>query len=203
MFTLMKTICLTVLLATIASYPSESQTLRIGDHVGGFAVQEPSGSTVKYSSGNDKVMVVAFISARCPISNAFNSRLNDLYLEFSKRVEFVVVNSNANESMEVVRRHSVEMGYDFVVYKDIGNAVADLFGAVSTPDTFVVDRKGDLQYHGYIEDSPNPAKSKNRALRLAIEAALVGQPAPIAETHAFGCSIRRSQQQPNTIGAAQ
>lgn len=203
MFTFTRAICLTVLLGTIASHPTESQTLRIGDHAGGFAVQETTGSTVRYSTGNGKVMVVAFISVRCPISNAFNSRLNDLYLEFSKQVDFVVVNSNANESLEAVRRHSADMGYDFPVYKDIGNAVADLFGAVSTPDAFVIDRRGNLQYHGYIEDAPNPARSKNRALRLAIEAALVGQPAPFPETHSFGCSIRRSQDQPNTIGSAQ
>jgi hypothetical protein len=83
------------------------------------------------------------------------------------------------------------MGYDFPVYKDVDNVIADLLGATSTPDAFVIDRAGLVQYHGYIEDAPNPERAKNRGLRLAIEAVLNEKPVLNRETHSLGCAIRR------------
>ena len=133
-----------------------------------------------------------FISTRCPISNAFNFRINSLYNEFRDRVNFVVLDSNVNESASEIQAHAKEMEYDFTVYRDIQNKVADLLGAKATPDSFVIDKRGLISYHGYIEDAPNPTRSKHPALRLSIEAALKGQPAPMRETHARGCAIRRA-----------
>ncbi len=136
--------------------------------------------------------MVIFVSARCPISNAFNARINTLYEQFGKQVNFIVLDSNVNESAAEIQAHAKAMEYDFPVYRDRENRVADLLGAVATPDSFVIDKHGMISYHGYIEDAPNPARSKDPALRLAIEAALHERPAPVPETHARGCAIRRT-----------
>jgi peroxiredoxin len=165
--------------------------------VSDFAVLDLNGHTVKYSRLKGRVTVVAFISTRCPMSNAFNSRLNALYNDFESRVKFIVVNSNTNETLEEVRHHAQNMGYDFPVYKDVNNAMADLLGARATPDTFVIDQQGIVDYHGYIEDAPNPERAKNHALRLAIEAVLQDKPVPIPETHSLGCAIRRARSRDN------
>lgn len=155
------------------------------------------GETKHYATLKGNVTVVAFSSTRCPISNAFNSRINGLYNEFAGRVRFIVINSNANESMDEVRLHAERVGYDFPVYKDVGNVAADIFRARSTPDTFVVDQNGVIRYHGQIEDAPNPERAKSHMLRLAIEAVLQNQPVPVPETHSFGCAIKRARPRPN------
>lgn len=156
-----------------------------------FKLQDLSGNTVAYSTLRGDVSVVAFISTRCPISNAFNFRLNELYNEFKGQVRFIVINSNANEPLDEVRHHAQNMGYDFPIYKDANNIVADLFGARATPDTFVIDRNGLVQYHGGIEDSPNSERAKNHWLRVALGAVLEGKPVAMPETHSLGCAIRR------------
>ncbi len=158
-----------------------------------FSVTGMNGRTVNYDTQAGKVTVVVFVSTRCPISNAFNFRLNALYTQFSKRVQFAVVDSNANESLEEIAAHAKAMEYDFPVFRDVDNALADLLGAKATPDSFVIDRFGRVVYHGYIEDAPNPQRSKDPALRLAIEATGEDRPVTQRETHARGCAIRHAR----------
>jgi peroxiredoxin len=187
---LLKAIAWRVALALLLIGPV-MQAYRLGGPIAGFTLQDVNGQKVRFPAIRGKVAVVMFVSIRCPISNAFNARINTLYNQFADRVQFIVIYSNRNESTEDVGRHAKLMGYDFPVYKDVDNVVADLFGANITPDSFVINQMGAVSYHGYIEDAPNPTRTKNPGLRLAIEAALENRNAPMPETHAFGCSIRR------------
>ena len=161
--------------------------------IANFSVLGMNGRIANYSTQADKVTVVVFVSTRCPLSNAFNFRLNSLYTQFSDRVQFAIVDSNANESLEEVAAHAKAMEYDFPVFQDVNNSLADLLGAKATPDSFVIDRHGRIVYHGYIEDAPNPQRSKDPALRMAIEATLEGRPVAKRETHARGCAIRHAR----------
>jgi peroxiredoxin len=180
----------------ISVHSVSAQEVHVGAKISDFAVQDLSGRVVRFSASGH-VTVVAFISTRCPMSNAFNYRMNSLYNEFGARVRFVFLNSNSNESIVEVRHHAEAMGYEFPVYKDIDNAVADLLGAKATPDTFVIDPGGVMQYHGYIDDAPNPERVKNHGLRLAIEAVLDRKPVLKPETHSLGCTIRRDKHPEN------
>src|SRR5258706_15570279 len=110
--------------------------------------------------------------------------MNALFHEFSGRANFIFVNSNANESADEVRRHARDSAFRFPVYKDANNAVADLFGATHTPETYVIDSAGVVRYHGPIDDAQNPARIKHMHLRAAIEAVIEGPPVPVSEASA-------------------
>jgi peroxiredoxin len=164
---------------------------RLGAPVADFTVTDMNGRAFHYSSLRGKAAVVIFFSTRCPMSNAFNYRRNNLYNEFATRVNFVVIDPNANESIEEVREYARTAEFDYPVYKDLGNVTADRFGAQITTDTFVIDASGVIRYHGYLEDSPNETRAKHQGLRRAIEAVLEERPVEIPEAKATGCSIRR------------
>ena len=183
----MKTVaCLSILLASsILAQDSRPATRD-------FTLLDMDGNTVKYSALKGDVTAVIFFSTRCPMSNAFNYRRNTLYLDFKNRVKFIMVDSNANESIEEIRKYSRTAEFDFPVYKDLNGAAADALGAEVTTDTFVIDSLGAIRYHGYIEDSPNPTRAKIQGLRLAIQAVLDGQPVSVPETKARGCALRRN-----------
>lgn len=184
-----------LLLATAVPETAQvSQQTLIGRPVGSLSLVDPGGHTVKFSPDDQRITVVVFVSSRCPMSNAFNFRLNELYNQFKSQVLFLIINSNVSESLDEVRRHSREMGYDFTVYKDVNSDAADLLGAQATPEAFVISQEGRVTYHGNIEDSPNPERTKQHSLRMAIEAILDGKPVPIPETHFLGCTLRRARQ---------
>jgi hypothetical protein len=55
----------------------------------------------------------------------------------------------------------------------------------------VIDSTGTLVYHGQIDDSRNEQRVQQQGLRMALDAVLAGKPVGVAETKAFGCSIKR------------
>lgn len=169
------------------------QEFKLGSKVANFTVADLKGDKISFDSLRGPTTVVIFVSTRCPISNAFNGRMNDLYKTYSaKGVKFIFIDSNANESAAEVAQHSKSVGFLFPVYKDMNNVVADRFGAQSTPETYVIDQENIVRYHGYIEDSINPARVRKHGLQMAIDDVLAGKPVETGETKAFGCTIKRT-----------
>ena len=169
-----------------------TQEFKLGSPVTDFDVTRLTGENVKYSELKGGTTVVIFVSTVCPISNSYNDRMKAIYHDYSARgVHFIFVNANVNESAAEVAEHARAHGFPFAVYKDTTGAAADLFGAQVTPETFVMDKDGVIRYHGYLDDSSNQARVHNQGLRLAIDAVLEGKTVPMAQTKAFGCTIKR------------
>jgi len=182
-----------LILAALWLNASHAQESREPAAVSDFLMSDMNGRPVHYAALKGKFTVVIFFSTRCPLSNAFNYRRNTLYLDFKDRVNFIMVDSNSNESLSEMRDYARGVEFDFPVYRDTNHEAADRLGAKVTTDTFVLDSSGTIRYHGYVEDSPNPSRVKNRGLREAIDAVLSGMPVAVPETKAIGCTIRRDK----------
>jgi peroxiredoxin len=165
-------------------------SLEIGSEVPDFTLENLGGEDVAYSSLSGDVTVVLFVSTQCPISNDYNERMKSLYADYKdKGVKFVFVNANRTEPAGQVARHAAEKGFEFPVYKDPGNVVADLFGAQFTPETYVVT-SGKIAYHGRIDDA-RTGEIKQHSLRMALDAVMEGNNPDPAKTRAFGCTIKK------------
>jgi thiol-disulfide isomerase/thioredoxin len=170
-----------------------AQQYKLGSKVTGFAVQDLSGAPVSFGSLG-AVTVVTFISTQCPVSNTYNDRMSAVYKTYSaKGVKFVFVNANRNESTNEVAEHAKSVGFPFTVYKDPNNELADRFDAQVTPESYVLDSAGMLVYRGQVDDNRNQARVHQQSLSIALDAVLAGKPVPVAETKAFGCSIKRAR----------
>ncbi|MDQ3907544.1 MAG: thioredoxin family protein [Acidobacteriota bacterium] len=165
----------------------------IGTVVSDFKLPDTDGrehtlSSLKGRNGT----VIIFISVQCPVSNAYNERMEKLYEDYRDRgVAVVGINANATEPADVVKAHAKEKGLNFPILKDPGNRVADRLGAGHTPEVFFLDASGKLVYHGAIDNAMNPVMVNTSHLRNAIDAALAGKQIERAEVKAFGCSIKR------------
>ncbi len=170
-----------------------AQEFRLGGKVGDFTVTGAAGDRVEYSSlHGGATTVVLFVSTECPVSNAYNDRMQQLYTDYRARgVRFVFVNSNRTESAADVAAHRRSNRFTFDVYKDPGNVVADRFGATVTPEAYVMDSKGVMRYHGAIDDALNPARIRTHHLAAALDAVLAGASVPRHEVRASGCTIKR------------
>jgi peroxiredoxin len=183
-----------VVLFAAAAAPAAD--LKIGAPAPDFTL--PSASDGKMVALKDllaknKAVAVIFVATKCPVSNAYNGRMAALGTEYAaKGIPVVGINSNKAELAPEVAAHAKEHGFTFPVVKDEGNRVADAYGAQKTPEVFVISAKGDLLYHGRIDESQDDPKGvKSPDLRNALEAILAGKPVPAAETKAFGCTIKR------------
>ncbi|MEO8662139.1 MAG: redoxin domain-containing protein [Bryobacteraceae bacterium] len=179
-------LCLVVSATTLLA-----QGVAVGDKVTDFQLVDLSGKPVTLKSANG-ITAVIFVATECPVSNAYNERMNVLYKEYTaKGVHFVFVNSNRTEPAEEVRAHLTEHKLSYPVYKDPDNRLADRLNAQVTPEVYLVDAAGTLRYHGSIDDARVETKVQDLRARKALDALLAGKPVPAAETKAFGCTIRR------------
>ena len=180
------------LAAVVSCFLAAAQAeFAVGSKIDSIKVSE-NAVPVSLSPANAKATVVLFISTKCPISNSYNDRMNAIYKEYSDRgVQFVFVNANANEPVQEIEEHAKANQFSFKVYKDVNNVLASEFGATVTPEAYVFDNSGVLQYHGQVDDATNEARVRVKGLRTAIDAVLSNRPVELKETKAFGCTIKK------------
>ena len=161
--------------------------------VSDFTLEDYNGAKHSLSDyKSSKVVVLMFIATQCPVSNGYNGRMVELYKDYSaKDVTFIGINSNKQESVEEVRNHSREHGFEFTVLKDWNNVVADKLEASVTPEIYVLNSKLEVLYHGRIDDSQRENRVSAKDLRTALDQILAGKTVEVTETKAFGCSIKR------------
>lgn len=158
-----------------------------------FSLKDYNGKSYSLSDYKDsKAVVVIYVATRCPVSNAYNQRMADLYKTFkSKGFAFLGINSNKTESVEEVKEHAQKNGLSFPILKDVNNTVADRYKASVTPEVFVLGKDHKVLYHGRIDDSRRENQVTSSDLSNALLEILSGKEVTTKETKAFGCTIKR------------
>lgn len=181
------------LVAPAAGAADAKASVALGTVVPDFTLPDADGKQHALASLKGKsATVLIFVATKCPVSNAYNARMQRLAEEFRARgVNVVGINSNSTEPAAEVKQHAAEKGLTFTILKDAGNTVADRFDAQVTPEAYLLDASGKLVYRGRIDNSRNGDSVTSSELRDAVEAVLAGKPVGKSEVKAFGCSIKR------------
>lgn len=166
----------------------------IGATIDEFTLPDVNGTehSLKSLAGKNGT-VLLFIAVQCPVSNAYNERMEKLAEDYkAKGIAVIGINSNVAEDAAAVKAHAAEHKLAFPILKDPGNKIADKLGATVTPEAYFIDANNKLLYHGRIDNSRNPAQIENSDLRNALDAALADKPVDKTEAKAFGCTIKRA-----------
>src|SRR5918911_813023 len=117
--------------------------------------------------------VLLFIAVQCPVSNAYNERMEKLAQDYkAKGINVIDINSNVAEDAAAVKSHATDNKLSFTILKDPGNKIADKLGASVTPEAYFLDTGNKLVYHGRIDNARNAAEVQTPDLRNAIDASL-------------------------------
>ena len=168
------------------------EDLAVGSIVDNFKLVDTNGieRSLNDLKGKNGAILV-FVSAQCPVVKQYNERISKFAADFaSQGINVIGINSNHTESPEWVKSHAAEK-YQFPVLIDKGNVLADKLGAEVTPETFYINEKNVLVYHGAIDNSRNGGNITENYLREAVEANLSGKPVARKNANAFGCNIKR------------
>ena len=165
----------------------------IGTTIDDFKLPDADGAehSLKSLTGKNGAVII-FVATKCPVSNAYNDRMEKLAQDYQARgINVIGINSNNTEPASEVKSHAGEKHLTFTILKDDGNKIADRLGATRTPEAYVLDRSGKLVYHGRIDNSQNTANITANDLREALDELLAGKPVSKTGGAAFGCSIKR------------
>jgi peroxiredoxin len=194
--------------ALLAAVPLSGGTYNavaeIGDALPAFGdLPATDGSTLSASELTEDVVVLVFLANHCPWVRGMDGDLVRLVDSFDgKSVRFVGVSVNHREEdrLPAMREHAETNGYGFTYVFDESQELGRALGATRTPEYFVFDAERELAYMGAIHDSPARETSDGSVdytkgepttfyVADAVRALLAGEPVPVAETLAHGCSV--------------
>jgi hypothetical protein len=142
-----------------------------------------------------KALVFLFISTDCPISNRYAPTMARLWEEFhAKGIAFRLVYPHADLTIEDIQKHVKEYSYPFTALRDPKHLLVLKSQARVTPEAAVFNAKGELVYHGRIDDRyvdfgkerPEPTRHD---LADTLQAILAGKSVPQKTVRAVGCYI--------------
>lgn len=172
----------------------------VGKKIDNFTLPDYRGKSHSLADFQGKPVVVAFIGTECPLAKSYGPRLRELAAEFEKQgVAFVGIDSNQQDALSEIAAYANGAEIKFPILKDNNNEIADRFGAVRTPEAFLLDKDHVIRYWGRIDDQYGfktgagyvRPKLNERSLANAITEVLAGKEVSKPVAKADGCFIGR------------
>lgn len=143
---------------------------------------------------NNDLTVITFFSPECPLSENYTKQINTLYQEFSPKVDFIAVVPGKYYSDRAIDSFRVLYKLQSRLLLDREKKLTDFLGATITPETFVINKNGNIIYSGAIDNWAVDLGQKREVvteyfLLDAINAALANTEIKTKKTKAVGCFI--------------
>ncbi len=166
-------------------------------------MDRPSGTDGKKHSLSDladrPVVVVVFTCASCPTAVDYEERINQLARTQGGEggqvaVVAISVNKVPEDQLPALTERAKQKGFKFTYLLDESQKIARDYGAVFTPEFYVLDRDRRVVYMGAMDDATDAAKVTRKYVELAIEAAVAGKKPAETEVIARGCRVRYARE---------
>ena len=175
----------------------------VGQPAPAFSATDVQGRTVSLADFKGRHVVLEWVNPGCPfvVKHYGSGNLPATQKEATaKGVVWLAINSTAADhgdyqpparlaawmqSQQAAATHTL---------MDESGRIGRAYGARTTPHLYVIDPRGVLVYAGAIDSKPtaNPADiaSATNHVKAALAEALAGKPVSVAQTRAYGCSIK-------------
>jgi peroxiredoxin len=194
----MKSILAMLVLSGVAMAGEFNKTLSIGDTAPTWKdLEGTDGKKHGLDEFKDKdVVVIVFTCNSCPIAESYEDRLVAFAKIHAQKVAIVAINPNTikDDLLPKMKERATKKKFSFPYLHDPTQATAKAYGAMYTPEFFVLNKDRKIAYMGSMDDKTKADAVKNKYLEDAVTATLAGKPAAKAESSASrGCRIRYVQ----------
>lgn len=144
-----------------------------------------------------KAVVLVFTCLSCPTALDYEERIEKLRKDYAPRgveVVAVCVNQVPQDRLEAITQRVQKKGYTFPYLYDETQKIAKDYGAIFTPEFYVLDGERKIAYMGAMDDKTEAESVEVKYVSAALDAILSGQPVPKAEVIARGCRIRYARE---------
>lgn len=184
-----------------AEPPVEKSAYVLGDAVADFKLKNIDGKMVSLSNfSSAKGFIIVFTSNHCPFSKSYEDRVIALDGKYaSQGFPVITINPNDPEAYEEdsyanMQARAREKSYPYPYLADDTQVVSKMFGAMRTPQVYVLKKEGNkiiVSYIGAIDDNAqDPSGVTKRYVEDAVNNLLVGKPVVTTSTKAVGCAIK-------------
>jgi len=156
------------------------------------AIENGEQKSLTLSDIKEDVVVVVFLANHCPVVGAYEDRLIDFtkdYKDKGVKVVGIAVSLMDQDKLPRIKDYMGEHKSNYIYGYDESQALGKAYGAVATPQFFVLDKERKIRYTGAMDDSQREDKVTKTYLRDAVDAVLKGETVATDETQAKGCGI--------------
>ena len=173
-------------------------TLEIGAKGPDFNLKGVDGKMHSLADYAEEKAVVVIVSCNhCPTVVQYEDRMTEIQRDYAgKGVQLIAINGNETDNHPTDDfEHMVERakgkGFNFPYLRDDTQEVLRAYGAVRTPEVFLLGSDRTLVYHGRIDDNAHdPSRVTRHDLREALEEVLAGKPVSVPKTVPVGCTVK-------------
>jgi peroxiredoxin len=142
-------------------------------------------------AGKDLVVLV-FTCNSCACSEEYEDRIIAFADKYKEKVAVVAVNVNTipEDRLDAMNKRAAKKKFPFPYLYDESQQLARDYGAMYTPEFFVLDKARRVAYMGAMDDKTKADAVTERYLERAVDAVLKGDKPGKGETIAHGCLIR-------------
>jgi peroxiredoxin len=183
--------------ATLVCADDSNSVLNLGDAAPAWT-NLPGVDGKKHSLADLKdkqVVIVVFTCNSCPIASDYEDRIIAFAKDSAgadKPTTIVAINVNTVEEdrLPQMKERAQSKNFPYPYLYDQTQKIAKAYGAIYTPEFFVLDKDRKVAYMGAFDDNIESTKVKRQYLKPALEAVLKGEKPNPAKTNAAGCLIR-------------
>jgi peroxiredoxin len=190
-----------LVLLTAMALAATTFGVEVGKPAPDFTATDINGKTVKLSDYKGKIVVLESYNSDCPFcANHYKTgAMPELERDMAaKGVVWLIVNSVNPKNMS--HRTPSQARQEFVDQKmtaaawidDSSGTIGHLYGMLTTPHMFVINKDGTLVYDGAIDDRPEPSGDPRTAknyVRAAVDELMAGRPVTVSQTKPYGCGV--------------
>jgi thiol-disulfide isomerase/thioredoxin len=179
-------------LLTAQSSPERTSALVPTEVAGSLDLNGKNVNPFERAGG--KALVLIFVRTDCPVSNRYAPTIQALSKKYSGLAFIALVYPDKTETPADIKRHLQEYGYKIPALRDTQHVLVKASQVEITPEAAVFNSKGELIYHGRIDNwyqDFGHARSAPTSHELdgAIEAAVNSAYTAPASVGGIGCYI--------------
>lgn len=178
----------------------------VGQPAPPFTLTDTSGKEHSLSDFKGKVVVLEWVNHGCPfVKKHYSSKNMQKHQKAAtdKGAVWLSICSSApgkqgHMAAAEAAAMSADVGSSATAYLlDEDGKVGKAYNARTTPEMFVIDQNGVLQYMGAIDDKPSADAADIEGavnhVEKAVEEVLAGKPVTTSTTKPYGCSVKYAQ----------
>ena len=146
------------------------------------------------------ITVTLFVDSDCPVSNRYAPEVRRLHQRYAPRgVNFWLVYPDPDISVQTIRKHMQDYGYQMPALRDPEHTLVRRAGAQVTPEAGIFLADGTLVYHGridnrYLNITRRRAQATQHDVAAVLDALLEGETVETSWNPAPGRSLKTMSQ---------
>ncbi len=162
-----------------------------------FTLTNYDGKPIQLSGLTKKIVVLEWFNYDCPFVKAhYREQTTKKLVEKYKKqdVVWLLINSTHYMNQQNNKDFAEANQIKFPILMDQDGKVGKLYGAMTTPHIFVIDKNGKIAYQGAYDNAPLGKKPEKEQYvnyaEKAVDELLAGKKVTISKTKPYGCSVK-------------